>query len=86
MSEPLTDPHKKMQNGKRLQGKMLNVHLVSCSRNNTPIDLAEEIVERQQAETELHTRLQQFFMMVQQLMLLWKVISTNDFYSTFNSM
>jgi len=54
--------------------------------NNAPIDPAEEFVERQQAETELHTRLQQFFMMVQQLMLLWKVISTNDFYSTFNSM
>jgi hypothetical protein len=54
--------------------------------NNAPIDPAEEFVERQQAETELHTRLQHFFMMVQQLMLLWKVISSNDFYSTFDSM
>jgi hypothetical protein len=29
MSEPLTDPHKNMQNGRSVQGKILSMHLVS---------------------------------------------------------
>jgi hypothetical protein len=58
------------------------IHNNNINNNNAPIDPAEECVEWQRAETDLHHRLQDLFMMVLQLMWRWRITSNNVHYLT----